>query len=536
MATAQSHARLAATLTVAMGVLPALSAQAPSVLKDVRFWSSRGVTRVALETSGEARFEYNRLRNPDRVYVDLFDVRPKEDFRGLAYTVPVNDGVVTQIRVAPNRAGVTRVVLDLDMAVEVHVNQLTNPDRVVVEVRQVGGVGDTDQASTAAAQPPTSTAPTSPAPATSAQPARVAQSAPAELPVVLRPSRAKPYRPPPPIPIPNAPPLFSSDLRLPKAQAPKVYAELPRHRVLTLGKPPIIRPRPAPTPPPAAVAVAKAEPPPAPITRTAPNPVAAPPPDPALEPMAAERTRGGNQSLTRALGLKLNRVVLDAGHGGRDQGTATRSGLLEKELVLDVTMRLGRLLEEAGTEVIYTRSKDVYVPLERRSEIANEKRADLFLSIHANASSLKSVAGVETFYLSFTSSQVDMDLAARENAASEKSIHELSDLVRKIAQHDKIEESREFAARIQRASHELSVRANGRSVRNRGVKKAPLVVLIGASMPSVLTEIGFISNPKEEALLKKADHRQRIADALYKGIVDYSNTLSRFRVARRGDE
>ncbi|MEZ5399503.1 MAG: N-acetylmuramoyl-L-alanine amidase [Bryobacteraceae bacterium] len=497
MATAWSQwMRAAFVFTVVLGSIPAAVAQSPSVLKDVRFWSSRGVTRVALETTGEARFEYNRLRNPDRVYVDLFDVKPKEDFRGLSYTVPVNDGTVKQIRVAPNRAGVTRVVLDLDGPVEIHANQLTNPDRVVLEVRQVGVIGD--------------------------GPVETAEVG--VLPPVIRPATAKPYRPPPVFPVPAGKPLFDETARLPESGVPRGAAGLPEHRVRDIARGTVVKPpAPAPPPPPAPKVLAEAA-----VPAIVGN-------ERALEPAPAEPNRRGNQSLTRALGLKLNRVVIDAGHGGKDQGTATRSGLLEKELVLDVALRLGRLLERGGIEVIYTRSKDVFIPLEKRTEIANNSKADLFLSIHANASSLRTVAGVETYYLSLASTPVEMDLAARENAASEKSIHELGDLVRQIAQNDALEESKDFAAKIQSASHELSVKSHGR-LKNRGVKKAPLVVLIGASMPAVLTEIGFISNPREESLLKKGDHRQRIAEALEKGILEYGKTLSHFRVARRAAE
>jgi N-acetylmuramoyl-L-alanine amidase len=250
------------------------------------------------------------------------------------------------------------------------------------------------------------------------------------------------------------------------------------------------------------------------------------------EATPAQRTRRGSQSLTRALGLKLNRVMLDPGHGGNDHGTSVR-GLIEKHIALDVAKRLGKLLEEnLGTEVIYTRTDDRYIALEKRPQMANEVKADLFLSIHVNSSPLRGVGGAETFYLDFTSSQTDMQVAARENASSEKSIHELQDLVRQIASQDKAEESREFAARIQRASHAL-VRTGNRSARNRGVKRAPFVVLIGASMPSVLAEIGFITNPGDEARLRKPEHRQKIAEALYQGIEEYANTLSHFSVAQR---
>jgi N-acetylmuramoyl-L-alanine amidase len=138
---------------------------------------------------------------------------------------------------------------------------------------------------------------------------------------------------------------------------------------------------------------------------------------------------------------------------------------------------------------------------------------------------------VETFYLNFTDSREALDVAARENASSQKSIYELRDIIQQISRHEKAEESREFAARIQAALHAFSVRSLP-GTKNRGVKQAPFVVLVGATMPSVLAEIGFISNPREEALLKKADYRQRLAEALFKGLSRYAESLSRFQVAQ----
>jgi N-acetylmuramoyl-L-alanine amidase len=246
----------------------------------------------------------------------------------------------------------------------------------------------------------------------------------------------------------------------------------------------------------------------------------------------ARRTSGGETSLVRALGLKVGRVVIDAGHGGHDQGTESPKGLLEKDLVLDVALRVGKLVEERmGAEVIYTRSDDTFIPLEGRTALANEKKADLFLSIHANSSPFPRAGGVETYYLNFADSKEAMDVASRENASSQKSVFELRDIISKITQHDKAEESKEFAAKVQASLQSFSAR-NFPGIRNRGVKKAPFVVLVGASMPSVLAEIGFLSNPREEALLKKPDHRQKLAEALFKGLQGYATSLSHFQIAQ----
>lgn len=241
----------------------------------------------------------------------------------------------------------------------------------------------------------------------------------------------------------------------------------------------------------------------------------------------------GDRSLTRALGLKLGRVVIDAGHGGNDVGTHGPSGYYEKDLTLDVAQRLGSLISERmGSDVVYTRSDDTYVGLEERTHIANQRGADLFLSIHANSSPYRAAAGVETYVLNFTTSKSALQLAARENATSDRSIHELHSLLEKIALKDKIDESREFAAKLQTALSAVS-KSSTQGAKNRGIKSAPFVVLIGAEMPSVLAEIGFLTNPSEELLLRKPEYRQRIAEALYKGISAYAETLSRVDVARR---
>ncbi|MGA2435015.1 MAG: N-acetylmuramoyl-L-alanine amidase, partial [Bryobacteraceae bacterium] len=247
--------------------------------------------------------------------------------------------------------------------------------------------------------------------------------------------------------------------------------------------------------------------------------------------LAATLDSLGDRSLIRVLGLKLDRVAIDPGHGGHDTGTIGPTGLLEKDLVLDVAQRLGALItQRLGSEVVYTRTDDTFVPLQERTRIANEKKAGLFLSIHANSSRLPAIAGTEAYYLNFTTSPSALEVAARENSTSETSIYDLQTLVQKIALKEKVQESREFASTIQGALYTGVTR--NKSVKNRGVKKAPFVVLIGANMPSVLAEIAFLSNPKEEKLLKRPEYRQRIAESLFKGVSQYANALSHFQVAQ----
>src|SRR5579863_1411256 len=250
----------------------------------------------------------------------------------------------------------------------------------------------------------------------------------------------------------------------------------------------------------------------------------------------ARPTAHGDRSLIRALGLKIGKIVIDPGHGGHDTGTIGPDGLEEKDLVLEVGRRLGKMLEtRLGAEVVYTRKDDTFIPLETRTAIANQERADLFISIHANSSHDPAARGVETYYLNFTSSPEALEVAARENAVSEKSIYELRDLVKKIALKDKIEESREFAGDVQAALHS-GLAAKSPAIRNRGVKKAPFIVLIGANMPSILAEISFVSNPSDEHRLETAEYRQRIADSLYRGIAKYVSGLSGVKVASKLDK
>ncbi|PYV64921.1 MAG: hypothetical protein DMG95_03100 [Acidobacteria bacterium] len=247
----------------------------------------------------------------------------------------------------------------------------------------------------------------------------------------------------------------------------------------------------------------------------------------------AQPTSSGDRSLIRALGLKIGKIVIDPGHGGHDTGTIGPNGLLEKDLVLDVSRRLGKLLEaRLGADVVFTRRDDTFIPLETRTSIANQEQADLFVSVHANSSHDPDARGVETYYLNFTSSPEALEVAARENAASDKDIHELQDLVKKIALREKIDESREFASDVQESLHSgLATKSAG--IRDRGVKKAPFVVLIGANMPSILAEISFISNPGDEKRLKGPEYRQRIAESLYRGISRYVNGLGGVKVASK---
>ena len=238
-------------------------------------------------------------------------------------------------------------------------------------------------------------------------------------------------------------------------------------------------------------------------------------------------TRDGQSTLTRTLGLKIGRIVIDAGHGGHDTGTIGPTGLMEKDLCLDVALRLGKIIEQRlpGANVVYTRSDDTFVPLEERTNMANQAKADLFISIHANSSRDHAARGIETYYLNLKGSAEAMEVAARENATAQGGVHDLQDLVLKIARTEKIDESKELAEDIQ-DSLSRRIQKTNKPVKNRGVRKAPFVVLIGADMPSILTEISFLSNPADEQMLKKPEQRQKVAEGLYQGVASYLESMN----------
>ena len=254
-------------------------------------------------------------------------------------------------------------------------------------------------------------------------------------------------------------------------------------------------------------------------------PVPAPLPSaPVISPTTPTANAAGGFSIARQLGLSVSRIVIDPGHGGRDPGTISK-GLSEAALTLDVALRLEKLLQkELGVEVVLTRRTDVFIPLEERTAIANRQNADLFLSIHANSSRSTGAKGIETYFLSFASSPEAEEVAARENSASEREMHQLPDIIKAITLNNKLDESRDLANMVQE-SLVTNLKKTNKDVRSRGVKKAPFVVLIGAQMPSVLAEIAFITNRQELQLLKTSAYKDKIAQALHAAVLRYRKSL-----------
>jgi N-acetylmuramoyl-L-alanine amidase len=518
-------AAVAVSVTLLMGQSDPSAARSVTA---VRYWSLKDVTRVAVGVSGPFQYHTDRLHNPDRVYFDILNAHLRIDSKRF-YVDSVGDALLTKIRVAETTPGITRVVLDLTGNAAATTSTLTNPDRLIIELRMPAGNPLRTEA------PPTATpvhwtgVDRLPSPVT-LKPVVVPLPPPPELKVTVVPETSKPSSaavPPAarPAPVDSAPaaarpaPAASSAVTRP-TPVESTSAGRPSSAAVN---PPTTKLAPADSAPAAA----------APAPAPDPAHVAAGDPGPDEIAKAARPTSAGTNSLIRTLGLKINRVVIDPGHGGHDQGTEGSRGLIEKEVVLDVALRVGKLVQDhMGAEVIYTRSDDTFVPLEGRTALANEKKADLFLSIHANSSSYPNISGVETYYLNINGSKDAMDVARRENGPTLNSIFDLQDIVKKIALHDKSEESHEFAKRMEASLYSFSLK-NFPGTKDRGVKTAPFIVLIGANMPSVLAEIGFLTNSREEALLKRSDYRQKLAEALYKGMEKYTDSLSHFQAAAK---
>jgi N-acetylmuramoyl-L-alanine amidase len=484
--------------------LPAFAAPNSGIIQvtGVHSWTHPDFTRVMFDTSGPFEVHSERAFNPDRIFFDVSHARPWIDGHRYA-TQAINDALIRRVRVAETVPGTTRIVFDLNVAASFRMIRLDHPDRMVIEIRAMHpGAPPT---------PPSVTTTRTPGPAPLPYVPAAGLSAPQSFPYPPRISARPRYIS-----------LLASDNAPSLDPMPLTVFSFP-DSAFRLSQ---IRPRKT-----SSGLIVRTNPPPAPFTPTpsAPPPVATMP-KPIPYDATPKASENATRSLTRALGLKINRIVIDAGHGGHDYGTIGPNGVLEKDVVLDVSLRLAKLVEtRMGAEVVLTRPDDTFIPLQERTAIANSRKADLFLSIHANSSPAPSVAGTETFLLNFTTSPGALDVAARENAGSEKSVGELKDLIQSITLNDKIAESETFAQSIQNSIFSQASKSNV-AAKNRGVKRAPFVVLIGAGMPSVLAEIGFLSNARDEANLGKPEYRQKIAEALYKGLSQYAQSLSHFEV------
>jgi N-acetylmuramoyl-L-alanine amidase len=437
--------------------------------------SAADYTQVTINLQQDVQFEAQRIAHPDRIFFDLKNTRVPHSLNGSS--LDVDDGRVNKIRIAQYKPGRARIVIETTEREAYTASLALNPPRLLIDVH---GAGTHPTVAGMNCEQDESHSDCPQARTLSAK--NRANVVPEKVIVAADDTDG------------SQPAAASSTKSAPASSRKLAQSQSPRSSHSGKARP-------------AAMPMREAQ------------------------PMA-----DGDRSLIRTLGLKIGKIVIDPGHGGHDTGTIGPHGLLEKDLVLDVSKRLGKLLQaRLGAQVVFTRRDDTFIPLETRTAIANQEQADLFVSVHANSSHDPDARGVETYYLNFTSSPEALEVAARENAASDKSIHELQDLVKKIALKEKIEESREFASDVQQSLHN-GLAARNPAERNRGVKKAPFVVLIGANMPSILAEISFLSNPSDEIRLRTPAYRQRIAESLYRGIDHYINSLGGLKVASRVDK
>jgi N-acetylmuramoyl-L-alanine amidase len=484
-----------------------------ATIKGIRRTVLDDAVRITIELDGEVPFHDERIADPARVFVDLPGTRPAPGLFDRTIRFENDADVVRQVRLGRHPNQTTRVVLDVAGVTAYSVYPLYNPYRLVIDCVR-----------------PSVAAPAAPI-ASPSRPAAVV---------------ARETKPPAALPTEPKSPVVAS--------APRLATPLAARRLTTLWS----RRLPSASPHSAKlIAAARAvdEPAPPPIVAeriVVPEPVAQATPLPRQQTAEAasapvgshgvetaptvlgrrtlegsappSRNLNGGFSIARQLGLGVSRIVIDPGHGGHDPG-AMGKGVTEAEVVLDIALRLEKLLQKAeGVEVILTRRTDEFIPLPERTAIANREGADLFLSIHANASANGQARGVETYFLNFANNLTAAAVAARENAASGQVMGALPDFVRAIALNNKLDESRDFATQVQRAMV-ARLQTSNKTLRDLGVKQAPFVVLIGAAMPSVLAEISFVTNPQEAKLLKGNAYRQRIAESLFNAIRKYQSSL-----------
>jgi N-acetylmuramoyl-L-alanine amidase len=500
-------------------------------LKSVTRSTVGNLVRVTMEFDREVDFHQERLEGPARLYFDLRNTQTTAALQDATYSY--SDTSVRHIRLGRPKQDTTRLVIDLAGVEKYSVFELYNPYRLTVDLHRATPKLEPLVARRVAAF-------------STAAP-RVAS---AEVPHDLDMLKRIPPRPLPhpladtPVRVVSRPvtsevasllrvrPIVGSrrdfPMSAPVAMAPAgvgAAAEVARmfipaplsasRRGMPLNVPAAKAPKSN-----AVAAKIEVEKPPLPQRPSTPSVLPA--------PSAPSANTAGGFSLARQLGLGVARIVIDPGHGGHDPGNlggSKKSRVNESEIVLDIALRLEKLLlDEPGFEVVMTRRTDVFIPLEERPAIANREQADLFLSIHANASRNREASGVETYYLNFASNPEAEEVAARENAGAAQTMNHLPEIVRAIAMNNKLDESRDFA-RVVQTSMVGRLKSQNSLMRDRGVKQAPFVVLIGAGMPSVLAEVAFLSHSQEANLMKTKDYRQKVAEALFEAVKNYQRSL-----------
>lgn len=383
----------------------AVPERAPATVMELKHWSNPDYTRVAIALEHDVTWESHELdkgaRNgkPGRIFIDLHNARQGSGLRDIT----IGDGLLKGVRTAQYKPGVVRVVLDTENISDYKIFPLSEPARLIVDVR--GGRREEISRRDSSLN--------------SRQPDEVGSS-----------------------PV-------------------KQVREESRHEKST----------------------------------------------------KRDRKQAGIS--------KIRRIVLDPGHGGHDPGAVGSSGLQEKDVVLSIGLNLrDKIKEELGLDVVMTRSSDVFIPLEERTAIANKVNADLFVSIHANAAPNRNAAGIETYYLNLAKTEKVAQLAAKENGTSLEKVSTLQAILFDLMANYKLNDSAHLAEEVQKVLHK-TVKSDYPDTKNLGVKQGPFYVLVGASMPSILTEVAFISNHTEEARLKDPVFLDLAADGIMEGIRSY---------------
>lgn len=480
----------------------------------VRYWASDDYARVVFDVSKRIHYKIQEGEADNRIVVDLLGV---EGASGVDKKIVPPSGLIKSIEISSLNKEISRVMIELKAGGSYSTMELSDPDRIVVDInvdQEVGTVAAKTDAVASVPQPAMAPVPVMPTEPVVATP---------DIPVVL-PEISKPS------------PTVESALSSPEPVAPEQKTASPVEKAEVNPKATesvVNEPVKKPVSPPTANAA---------VNIAVINPIdALPAVDPALveaglvnaeKPVTAEHVvsefdtrRIKNVSLAPVRNYKVKTIVIDPGHGGKDPGAIGRQGLMEKDIVLDISLRLQKkLLKDCDCRVLMTRSKDVFIPLEERTAFANMANADLFISVHANSNLQRRVNGVETYFLSPARSKNESYVAAKENMLTtdteNEDTNDLAFILFDMQNTDKINESSQMASVIQDSL--VTTMKTRYAVRDNGVKKAMFYVLHGARMPSILVETSFISNPKEEKLLANGDYRDIIAKGIAAGVENYS--------------
>lgn len=440
----------------------------PNTLQEVRYQSSDEYTRIVLNADRKIPYRYQLLYpvpELNKPHRLYIDLEDTRMGKAVDSSVTVADGILRQVRIGQNTPTVTRVVLDFQDLQKYQIFAMEDPFRIIVDVS---------------------------APDLS-KPKVEAQSA------VRRPVRKTVAKAPEPKPEARETPPPQETVKRPVAQ-------------------PVAKPAPKADPTPAAkapepVKKAQAAPPP---KETAAAPKYTPPPE----------SKKQAATLVEQLGLTVRTIMIDPGHGGRDPGAVGVGGVKEKDINLRFAKILGGILKQEGFNVLYTREKDTFIALEDRTAKANVEKADLFVSVHCNAIHLKNFSGMETYYLDLATSKDAVRVAARENAVSAKSISDLQVILTDLMLNSKLKESKDLAKNVH--SRILQDLRRKHKVGDHGVRSAPFYVLMGAKMPAILVELGYVTNAAEAKRLQSDDYLRLQAQGLAKGILAYKRNIERF--------